>query len=83
MKIKEALLKESTRLSYNGTRWLIMDEMYVLGGEFVVMECKRYARSAKEIYRGTDEDEAVAYLLDLPEEDEQDDYGYADQKNFD
>ena len=72
MNIKEALLQESTRLSYNGTRWLIMDEMYVLGGEFVVMECKRYARSAIEIYRGTDEEEAVRILLNLPEEDEQD-----------
>ena len=68
MKIVDALLRPSIRVS-NGYRWLVRDEMFVIGGEFIVYEHVPYSRSSLEIYRGTDEDKAVEMLLD--DEDEE------------
>ena len=79
MNIKAALQQPYTRLTNSNNRWLITNWF---GREYVVYERKPYARKTTQVYRGTDEEEAVAALLNL-DEDEQDDYGYAEQKNFD
>ena len=72
MDIKEALLQPGTRLSNSNGRWMCMDELYVLGGEFVVYDNATYnQRSSSAIYRGMDEEKAVTYLLDLSKEEEQ------------
>lgn len=64
MNIKNALLSETgIRLSNSNGRWLVMDEVYVSGGEFVVYESKPYARKTIEIYRGDREEDAVQALL--------------------
>lgn len=64
MDIKKALLNEiGIRVSNSNDRWLVIDEMYVFGGEFVVYERLPYARRTKTVYRGTDEEEAVKALI--------------------
>lgn len=64
MKIKDALLKElGIKLSSSSGRWLVIDELYVRGGEFVVYDRRPYAKRTEEVYRGTDEEEAVKALL--------------------
>lgn len=68
MNIKEALLKEIGLRVSNGDRWLVIDEVYRLGGEFVVYERTYRAKRTTEVYRGEDEEEAVKILLNKEEE---------------
>jgi len=64
MKITEALLKQTgIRVSNSNDRWLVIDDVYRTDGEFVVYERRAYAKRTKEVYRGTNEDEAVRILL--------------------
>ena len=69
MDIKQALMKHNIRLS-NGDRWLVMDEIYNLGGEFVVYQRLPYAKRTTEEYRGDDEEEAVQILMNEEPEEE-------------
>jgi hypothetical protein len=69
MNIIEALLEETgIRVSNSNDRWLVIDELYRLGGEFVVYEKQPYAKKTIEVYRGIDEEEAVRVLLNREEE---------------
>jgi hypothetical protein len=58
-----ALLNTQSRISC-GWRWLVIDESYVLGGEFVVYEKRPHERNLREIYRGISETEAIKILID-------------------
>jgi hypothetical protein len=62
MSILEVLKNENVRLSA-GNRWLVIDELYSLMGEFVVYESKYRQKGVREIYRGTDESEACKILI--------------------
>jgi hypothetical protein len=61
MSILEVLKNENARLSC-GYRWLVIDELYSVYGEFVVYESKHRQRGVTEIYRGTDERDACKAL---------------------
>jgi hypothetical protein len=63
MNILEVLKNENARLSC-GWRWLVIDELYLLSGEFVVYESKHRQRGSTEIYRGTDEHDACKILTE-------------------
>lgn len=68
MKIIDALLKENgIRLSNSNGRWLIIDDVYS-PPEFVVYERRAYAKTTTEVYRGSDEEEAVKALLNERDE---------------
>lgn len=68
MNITDALLEIGVRISC-GNRWLVKDELYRLGGEFVVLERLPYVKKTTEVYRGTDEEEAVRLLLNKDEDE--------------
>ena len=61
--IKETMRDENVRLSA-GNRWLVIDELYDISGEFVVYEHKYGAKKTTEVYRGTDESKACEMLLE-------------------
>jgi hypothetical protein len=63
MNILEVLKNENARLSC-GRRWLVIDELYSLHGEFVVYESKYRQRGSTELYRGTDENDACKTLTE-------------------
>lgn len=63
MNIHEALLKEINIRVSCGHRWLVIDELHHLGGEFVVYERLPYKKHTTEVFRGYDEEEAVFYLI--------------------
>jgi hypothetical protein len=62
MNILDVLKNENARLLC-GWRWLVIDELYSIKGEFVVYESKYRQRGSIEIYRGTDADEACKMLI--------------------
>jgi alpha-amylase/alpha-mannosidase (GH57 family) len=47
-----------------GDKWLIIDEIYELNGEFVVYQRKYNEKKTLELYRGINESEAVKILTE-------------------